>query len=87
MLPRILNYSAALLTLIPLVTANTQTIFNVVRTDCAHMCDGGRLCLSASWLCDGEADCADGSDEVGCICTERQFRCQREGRCIKQVRN
>lgn len=33
---------------------------------CDHLCDDKTRCLPASFICDGERDCLDGTDEAKC---------------------
>ncbi|XP_018524761.1 very low-density lipoprotein receptor isoform X1 [Lates calcarifer] len=50
----------------------------------SKLCKDGSECVFYSHVCDGEADCKDGSDEEGCAsrCNEDQFLCAHGKKCI-----
>ncbi|XP_035376859.1 low-density lipoprotein receptor-related protein 1B [Electrophorus electricus] len=45
-----------------------------VCDDGEFLCADGKVCVSESWLCDGEADCPDASDESFFQCPQRQAK-------------
>ena len=54
-------------------------------TDCGSyqfQCASGD-CVNANYKCDGDRDCNDGSDELGCPCDNNEFRCASDGRCLR----
>merc|ERR1719483_1991554 len=47
-------------------------------------CNTGGRCINLSWKCDGDDDCHDNSDEIGCpetTCSDSDFQCGN-GKCV-----
>ena len=45
------------------------------------LCANGE-CINRGLICDGDKNCADGSDEVFCECLAEQFKCEMSEECI-----
>lgn len=55
---------------IPIQNAITATNPKHSGEQCDFVCESDHMCVWKSWLCDGESDCSDGSDEKGCECDD-----------------
>ncbi|KAL9950472.1 hypothetical protein ACROYT_G042970 [Oculina patagonica] len=56
------------------------------NTSSKFRCRESRECLPRAWICDGDYDCADKSDEQGCnstqLCSASEFKCRDSKKCI-----
>nr|XP_055074200.1 low-density lipoprotein receptor-related protein 1B-like isoform X3 [Misgurnus anguillicaudatus] len=67
-----LSMSGLLLLMKTLTVAGAEQVCDAGEFSCADR----RSCVSESWLCDGELDCSDGSDESPTICLQQvKIRC------------
>ncbi|XP_049859513.1 low-density lipoprotein receptor-related protein 4 [Schistocerca gregaria] len=65
---------------------NEPTTGECLPSDHRVRCPHTRKCIREDWLCDGEDDCGDFSDETHCAsemnCTAEEFQCDN-GMCIR----
>lgn len=63
-------------------TVNPKQIGENVCPANYWICEDAKICIKNAWKCDLEKDCADGSDEKGCDCTDSlHFECANK-KCI-----
>lgn len=48
------------------------------------LCQDQLKCINQDWICDGEFDCIDQSDELNCTCKRNEFTC-RNGECVLEL--
>lgn len=61
------KYLNCCLIVIPLIVLlNLQTVTSLTCADNQYPCADGFHCVVETYLCDGDKDCADGSDESRC---------------------
>ncbi|XP_066271278.1 suppressor of tumorigenicity 14 protein homolog [Branchiostoma lanceolatum] len=61
-----------------------QLVANVSACSNEFQCGNG-LCKPTSWVCDGEDDCGDNTDEINCTCSsEFQHECS-DGTCYHVI--
>lgn len=72
-----LTTSILLMVLFVYISTQPGSVYSLCD-DSHHTCDNGK-CVLLHWVCDGEDDCLDNSDEFGCDpneCTEDEFVCR-----------
>ncbi|XP_053922447.1 low-density lipoprotein receptor-related protein 2 isoform X4 [Cuculus canorus] len=73
----------------PLLSSPARPLTPVIHLSCPRTymaCHDGTECVAQEYMCDGEKDCADGSDEDGCdqLCnTPGAFHCVTGAMCIR----
>ncbi|KAK7494115.1 hypothetical protein BaRGS_00014588, partial [Batillaria attramentaria] len=68
------------------------TAFQTVLTDQMRLavdeftCESDGRCIPVARVCNGVAECVDGSDERDCACRQDEFTCRSTGQCIRRDR-
>ena len=64
----------------------TTMTFQILDFKCdpsMYSCDNGE-CIHKVYVCDGDKQCVDGSDETYCQCLADEFKCERSGECVNK---